>query len=481
MRRTTLILGTAALSGCGTISQFAGEPFEPVAVAPDAPANWSAAGLAGTPEHGDWLAQFGDPDVYLLVSETLARNPSLRAQAAVVLAFEADARAQRGSRLPFISGGATSGLTRTAQENFFGDVVSGESALYGLSVDASWEADLWGRLQAGVNLADSEYLVSEADYAALRLSLSARTVLAWIELNAALIQERVAIDTLAARARTVSLTERRMARGLATALDVRLARSAEAQAEASIAQQQRLRDEAARRLEVLLGRYPSAQITVDAALPALRPIAPSANPTLLLARRPDIAASEARVVSAGLRAEQARLALLPSLNVNASLSTSADTLGDALDPALIASRAIANLTQPLYAGGQIRARRDAFYARAETALANYASTVLAAWREVEDTLAADLRLAAQEQAQARALEEARFAEELAERQYQNGLVSIFNLIDAQTRRLSAESALVSVRASRATNRVNYHLALGGSLPDAVALAEPAFDLIPPES
>ena len=109
-------------------------------------------------------------------------------------------------------------------------------------------------------------------------------------------------------------------------------------------------------------------------------------------------------------------------------------------------------------------QRLAAIAQAEAAVANYASAALDAWREVENALTADILIAQQENAQARALEEARFAEEIAERQFSEGTVNIFNLIDAQTRRLTAESQFVTARADRAINRINYHLALGGGVP-----------------
>ena len=116
-------------------------------------------------------------------------------------------------------------------------------------------------------------------------------------------------------------------------------------------------------------------------------------------------------------------------------------------------------------GGTLEAERDAAIARAEVAVANYAITTLTAWREVEDAIAADGLLKQQEEAQQRSLEEAVEAEKLAQRQYTNGLVSIFNLIDAQTRRLNAESSVITARANRAINRIQYHQALGGGLTD----------------
>ena len=137
-----------------------------------------------------------------------------------------------------------------------------------------------------------------------------------------------------------------------------------------------------------------------------------------------------------------------------------------LDPTRVAARLIASLSAPILNGGSLKADRDAAIARARASVENYAATTLTAWREVEDALAADTLLAQQEEAQGRALEEAILAEELATRQYTNGLVSIFNLIDSQTRRLNSESLVISARSARASNRVRFHLALGGGLPVA---------------
>lgn len=470
MKHSSLFVGSLILSGCASLDAYTMGKVEPLPVAPEAPAQWAAAGVSGTVEEGDWLSGFNDPIMMQLVDEALANNFTLAAQLATVRAAAADARAQRGSLLPFVSGGPSVGYRRSVFEGANGDAISSEDPSFGLAVNASWEADLWGRLAAGVDVVEADLLITEADLANARLSIASQTAVAWINLNSAVALRDVAQATLEARQRVANLTERRFARGLSSALDVRLARSALAGAEADIAARSQSLDEAARRLEVLLGRYPAAEITAPATLPGLSEIAAISSPTLLLSRRPDIAAAETRVVQSGLRAEQARLALLPSLNFTGSLSTNSDDISNTFDPSFIAANTLANLTQPLYAGGQLTARADAFLERIEISLANYASVTLNAWREVEDALAADTYLAIQEDAQKRALEEAAFAEDLALRQYQNGLVSIFNLIDAQTRRLNAEAALVLARSNRAQNRIQYYLALGGG-PDGVSLPQ----------
>ena len=461
MKQPAVILSAVLLAGCASMHKPDGTSAPVFPVAPDAPQAWRAAGVSGELPVGNWLDQFNDPKMEALVAETLKANPDLRAQYYVVRAAKAQARGVYGRSLPNVSVGASAGVTTQYLQTL--DDRQTDST-YGLQADASWTADLWGRVQAGVEAARADLAASEADLAAARLSLAAQTAIAWTDLNEALAQERVAVQTYEARQRALKLTERRFARGLTEALDVRTARSAVATAEASIAARRQASGNAVRRLEILVGRYPANEIDAPATLPDLPPIEAAGTPTLLLSRRPDIAAAEARVRSAGLTAEQARLALLPSLTLTASAGTNETDIGDLFDPTRIAANAVASLAQPIFNGGALKADRDAARANAEVALANYASDALTAWREVEDALAADTLLAQQVDAQQRALDEAIEAEDLATRQYTNGLVTIFNLIDAQTRRLTAESNLIAARSARISNRIAFHLAVGGGVP-----------------
>ncbi len=455
-----LLLSSVALSACATRGDAPPRPvFE--AVAPEAPEQWAASGVVGTAPSGDWIRAFGDPALDSIVTEALGNNPTLDARAALLRASEALTRVARAGKRPVVSASATVGATSTGVD-VLGSVDRINRETYGLGLDASWEPDFWGRIGASVREAEADYQASAADLAAAELSVAAQTVLAWIELATAVQQKRLADDDFQARDRVRALTERRVASGVSDALDVRTARSALAGAEANIAASEQAIGEAARRLEILAGRYPLAEIEAGKALPALGALSVEGSPPLLLARRPDIAAAEARVTAAGLRAEQARLAMLPSLRLSGGLDSSQLTLEDALDPQLIAARLIASLVQPLYTGGRLDAQRDAAVAQAEAAIANYASLTLSAWGEVEDAIAADAYIARQEDAQLRALEEARQAEALAERQYVSGTITIFNLIDAQSRRINAEGSVISARARRASNRVVYHLALGGA-------------------
>lgn len=470
LQKSFILAGAVAISGCTTLENtVAGKPADLSPTLPATPESWTNGSTPAADALENWLSQFNDAGLIEVVDEALAANPDILASEARVRAARENARAVFGRSLPSVNytftNGYASQFTSTALGG--GVVVDGrfDQPTYDQRFDLSWELDLWGRVRAGNQAARLDFAASEADLAAARLSLGGEAALAWIDLNAALEQERVAQETLTARARVVDLTERRFERGLSTALDVRTARTELAQSEAQIALQAQVRENAARRLEVLLGRYPSTEIEAPAILPDLETIQPILDPTILLARRPDIAAAEARLEAAGHRAEQARLALLPAFTARSAISNSSSIeFADIFDPERISANIFASLTQNIWNGGALRADKRAAIASAEELAATYTSTVLTAWREVEDALANDRFLALQLDAQARALEEARLAEELALRQYQNGLVSIFNLIQSQTTRLVTEATFIDVRAQRATNRINYHLALGGGGP-----------------
>jgi outer membrane protein TolC len=234
-------------------------------------------------------------------------------------------------------GGISTGVEVAGQTDRFND------SIYGAGIDASWEADLWGRVSNSIAQADASAAASEADLAATELAIAAQTAIAWISLNEALAQERIALLAYEARDRVLTITERRVKSGVLGPLELRTARSSLAGAEATIAARRQRSTEAARQLEVLLGRYPRAEIAATAEIPELE----------LLSRRPDIAALEARVVQAGLAAEEARLAMLPSLRVTGSLSNDSSEFSDIFDPALIAGRLVAGLTQPLFSGGRL--------------------------------------------------------------------------------------------------------------------------------
>ncbi len=512
MLRGGALVSMIVLAGCASVDR---ELL--TAQLPAPPEGWTAAGDVGGVPTGDWVAAFGDEQLHGLIDEAMRRNNTLLAAAANLDAARANSKISRAAMLPQLnaSGGASrnaivtdpslaaqsggapvgSGLRAHELEDMFGIDVDGDGKLDGLDLDQngvldaglpnrrvyinnfslsatwSWEIDLWGRLTDETKAAYREARASYADYSAARLSLAGSVAQSWFSLIEARLQRELADRDVAARESNLRVTERRYERGVASSLDVRLARSALGTSQANRAFRQQAEKEAARRLEVLLGRYPSAELDAASALPALHPLAGAGAPGDILARRPDLAAAEARMEAAGLRARAARKQLLPRLTLSSNFGTSGPDLEDVLDPERLAGNMAAGLFQPLFQGGRILANSKRARATAESTLLSYAQTALEAYEEAETAISAETYLALREDALKLAYEEAAAAEELTERRYASGAATIFDLLNAQTRRISSESAYIQATQQRVSNRVLLYLAIGGDfLTDATLAA-----------
>lgn len=441
---STALLTTSCASAPLYEARDAGLAAAPVwASAPDLPAD----------RLEDWVAVFNDPVLSGLVAEADDANYNIAAAAARYDAARASVRTANSGRLPSIS--ADAGVVQRESN-------AASTTSYSLGASVSWEADVWGRLGDRAMAGVSDARASQADLDGARLSVAGSVAKGWFFLLEARLQSELARFDVATKEQSLSLVDRRFQRGVSRSSDVRTARSALASSQAALASRLRTEAAAARSLEILLGRYPGDTLAHEGDLPDLDLLAGIGAPGDLLARRPDVLAAEARLEAAGYRASEARKALLPRLSLTGSADAAAPDLGDLLDSDALIGSLIGNLTAPIFSGGALRAERDRSEAAARAQLAVYANTVLNAWREAEDAIHADRALADRVEALTAAAEEAAAAEELVLRQYTSGVASIFELLDAQSRRISAESFLISARRERATNRVDLYLAIAGN-------------------
>lgn len=433
----------------------------------------AAAALAAAPEAA-WVDGLGVGETRDFVREALLANPDLRVVSERARAARWRARGAFGSNLlPDLSLGLGGSRRETPDPN--GGRI--RSDLMTSEVVASWELDLWGRLTARTLAADLDADALEADLYGARLSVAGQTAQAWVSLVEARQLLALAEEDLATRNRALDITQRRYDRGVANSLALRTARSQSASARAAEAQARDAVLIAARRLQELLGRYPDGALTPTSALPALDALDAAGAPADLLERRPDVIASEARLRAAGFRAHEARAALLPRLTITARADGSGQGLTDIVDSRDLITNVVGGLTAPIFNGGALQAESRASEAERRGAAADYVSTALAAWREVEAAISADASLAVREAELATAAEEAREAQDLAEREYGRGVATIFELIDAYTRRIDAERGLISARAARVSNRIAFHVAVGGGARTG-GMADPSEERIP---
>lgn len=434
-----------------------------------APGAWTATKQAKAGVDTNWVARFGDRGLVRMVDEALAANPDLRASAERVKRAAALAKASGAAARPQ----AGVGLLGSRQEQkYIGlpigggtDPLSSIYSSYGSSLNVSWEPDLWGKVRAGERAAVADLEAQGWAYRGARASLGAEVARAWLALAEANEQVALANKVIKVRSDTVETISDRFARALAgeggTAAELRLAQADRASAEATLAQREGERDSAIRRLEVLLGRYPSGQLTGSAKLPSVPKRPPAGLPSELLLRRPDILAAERQFAASGQRVKEARLAFYPSFSLTGSLGTVTNQLKSVLDSDFGVWSIVGQLSQPILAGGTLKSQLEARRAEDREAVANLQGVVLKGFGEVETALAADAYLAAQEKATATAVARAVEASEAAVEDYAGGTGDVLTMLAAQSRAVLLSSQQLSLRRLRLENRVNLHLALGG--------------------
>lgn len=465
-RRSELAITlTAMLILASSCKSFPPEPLRK----PAAPANWSAkfSKVSGTPQN--WLDDFKAPRLRELVELALDSNNNLHAISARVKAARARARMAGAPLLPSANIGLDASRSR---RNITGSSTTRSRTVSNFGMDAtiSWEADLWGRLGNAASAATSDAAIADEDYRGARLLLASDVARNWFTAIETRLQTTLAEQTVDSFSRTLKIIEERYRLGLNTALDVRLARANLASAKSVLAVRLRDHDKTLRALEVLLGEYPAAKMTVAHVLPDIQKRIPAGLPAELLSRRPDIVAAGQKLRSAGERFEVARKNWLPSIRITASGGVATDEFRNLLDWKNLVWNFLAGITQPVFQGGRLSAERALAQADRSEALASYAQTVLNAFREVETALAAELRYTEQETALKNSAKEAHEAAKISFEHYQEGLVNITTLLDAQRRAYNAKSSSIRAKLDQLNNRIILYLALGGDFSDPLKTA-----------
>lgn len=441
----------------------------PVAVVPQpllAPQQWSSAAETGSSEPLSWLADFSAPHLELLIAEGIGQNFSLKVAAARISAAQARARLAGADLLPSAALDFSAARRRTSN--------SGSGAIgnnFALNGALRWEIDLWGRLSQTEQAALSDAVASVADHNAAQLSLAANIARGWFRLTEAELQLQLTSETEESYQQSLAVIEEQYRSGLTSALDLRLARTALTNAQAAKAERQRSLDQERRNLELLLGRYPAGQIAGADSLLPLRKQIPLGLPSTLLERRPDLQAAALRLRAAGHRSSAAQQNRLPIFQLTTSAGTASDKLYQLLDWDYLLWSLAGSLTQSVFDGGRKTAEQDLARAQVDQQLAEYAVAAQIAFAEVEVALAAENSLQQQELALQLSVDEAQQAQTLAEQRYRQGLEGIITLLETQRRAFTARIAQLRTSRLRLENRIDLHLALGGSFADPAQSAE----------
>lgn len=430
------------------------------------PGEWTSQELPEGQLGVTWWDDFDDGGLASAVDVALSQNYDLRAAAARLEQAAADARAAEGDLQPTVQS-TFSGSRR--KQNFVGfpipggegRVLSTVSTNYGVSLDVSWELDLWGRLRNSARAALADLQASAADLRGAQLSIAGQTTKAWFAIAEAQQQVDLSNQTVQSFRSSAEQVQERFEAGIRPALDLRLALLNLSNAEAQRQQRRQQLDAATRQLELLLGQYADGVFDTPAELPEITPVVPAGLPSDLVARRPDLVAAERELTAFLVRADVARADLLPRLSLTGSTGTATDGLRSLIDGNFGVWSLLGNVVAPLWQGGRLRAQVDRADARGAEALANYANAALTAYAEVETALSAEEFLAERERHLAESTVQARAAERLADERYRAGLETYITVLDSQRSAVNAEAGLIAARRTRLENRVDLYLALGG--------------------
>jgi len=447
-------LSVAALSACANITAPEDAAQTARASLPDAPSAWAMASERVGPVEAGWLAKLDDPVLTALVDEALVNNRNLQAAAANVQRSWALAGQAGAALSPSVS--LSSGTTRS------GNIEDTGADSYSLTGQASWEVDLWGRIRAGNQAAVLSAEAAEADYVYSQYSLAAAVARAYFLAIEADRQAETVQNTLNALNETDRIVGVQFEFGLATSQDVALSRSDLARTKASLIAARGSQRDALRALEVLLGRYPAADLEVRRDLPTVPALPPSGVPSEVLERRPDVIAAERRVAAAFNSLDQAKAARMPSISLTGSLGGSSGDLTNLVNPTNIAWQAATSLVAPLIDGGLRESQVEQASAEQTQAIASYADTVLTAFQEVEGSLDQNVVLQERSVQLEQSAEQANNALRIANLRYEEGETDLLDVLTIQQRVLSSEGDVVSVERARLDEWVALNLALGGS-------------------
>lgn len=421
----------------------------------------------GQLDGGAWWEMFGDPLLSDLQRRAGEQNQSLRAAFARVNQARAAARLVRGDFFPRLDSNSSVTKQRTSATTIVpfpanGLAIEGEN--YNVGVDLSYEVDLWGRVRRSFEAARADAAAATANLAAVILTLRSDLAANYFALRALDAEQGVIGRSVEVRRENLGLMQKRLEAGASSELDVARAATELASAETELAAVRQQRFELENAIAILVGENPSnfrVEPASTATFTQVIPSIPDNLPSELLERRPDIAEAERRIAAANARIGVAKAAAFPVLRLTGNGGMVSGEIDSLFNWDSRAWSIGPSLSIPIFAGGKNRSNKERARAAHEEALANYRQEVLVAFAEVENALSGIRNLAERTAAQDRAVQNARRAAELARTRFEGGLVSYFEVMDAERTALQVERGISTLRGQQQAAVVRLVRALGG--------------------
>ena len=458
--RLIVIALTFALQGCITAPKL-GQQQQLIANA-----HLGLAAQASTPILvRAWWTAFNDPQLNRLMQQALVDSPNLAQAMARVREAQSLADVAQAGLAPSLSFNTQETRQRFSGHDVIPPPYAGTKRWEGHEgLNLSWDIDFWGRQDSLLKQAHSRTTAAALDVASARLALSGAVARAYIDLYRNDQLADVAQRTEAQRERILEITRRRVRSGLDTNVELREASGAVPEAHVELLQAQAAAALDTHQLAALSGQ--GAVIYAQVRRPTLDPAAilplPEALPADLLGRRPDVLAARDRIEAARAGQAAAKAAFYPDINLAAFAGTSAVGFDNLFHGSSGAYGAGPAIHLPLFDAGRLRAEYRGAAAEIDDAVSAYNQSVLQAVRETSDQLSLIEALNTEIVLQARSLDDAEAAYNLAEERYQAGLSSYLTVLNTESAVLSARREHVELISGGAIARVSLLLAVGGS-------------------
>ena len=446
-------------------------PPAQVLTLPAAPPGWSIS--AATPHAGTVL--FDDPLLASMTERAMQANQDI----ALATARLRESRSQAGiaGSLTQLSVRATASYARERESRNAPRPVmvspageleadrGGSENLYQAGFDASWEIDLFNARANTLRAAQADAEASAQDAAAVRLSVAAEVARQYVLLREAQLKGRLVRDELALQQEWSQLARARRVGGMDSHAGEAMARSQAARLEATLPQAKLDASTALHRLGVLLGQGPEAlraELGGAGTLPRARAGVGLPLPSELLRRRPDILRAERQLAASTARRARAVADLYPKITLGASVGVSSVSATDLFSAASLLSKVGPSITWPILRQGQIVGNIEVRDAQELAAFSTYRQTILLAFEEVENSLAAMSAAGKRNASLAAMVIDGELAVALAQARYQGGMSDVRAVIDARIALVQSRSELLHADAVEASAAITLSKAAGGS-------------------
>ncbi|MBI5821023.1 MAG: efflux transporter outer membrane subunit [Verrucomicrobia bacterium] len=466
LRPLAISMTCALLAGCAV-----GPDYERPAALKSQPlpksfaGDWKTAQPAAHLPRGAWWEVFKDAELNRLESAAMSANESLAASVARFNQARALVDIARSDFFPQLSFNGSATRERTSKNEPSSGKPAGQAYNFNtftVPLEMSWEPDLWGRIRRRTEAASARLSASADDVEAVRLAIQGAVAADYFALRTFDAELALVADTVETFRRSLELTRNRRKGGVASDLDVSEAETQLRTAEGQLPALQLQRAKLGHALATLCGQ-PAMTFTTPANPTQLLapPAVPPTLPSELLERRPDIAATERQMAAANADVGVAQCAFFPRLVFDGLAGFQSINAGTVFNWPSRVWAVGPTLELPIFTGGRNTAQLAAARAAYDETVANYRQTVLTAFQEIEDQLAAQQLLVKLLDAETAALAAASRTQEIANNRYRAGLVTYLEVATAQSAAFDRNRAVVRIQGERCVATVGLIKALGG--------------------